>query len=182
MGYNLTRHAVARNKPQLDQLVGATESLRFATPNPTNLAHKLREAIKAAGKFQDLKHYAKLGITFQFKVERDAVLAEYMAGPVGTPVGENDLPTGGNDKKVQKGTIESSTSLMDVLAGALEGEKQGYIELFFPNVILRPEDRIKLFDWTMISNGWGFMDHEDKGITLTKQEEHQELLWEPEDA
>ena len=180
MGYNLSRHAVIRNKPQLDQLLEAKQSLRFATPKPQRLAYKLREAIAASKKFQDLKHYYDaLFHSYTFRIERDAVVAEYTKNPVGTPVGEDPSALNGTDKKAQKGTIDSAVSLFDVLAGALEGEKQEYEELYFPNVILKPEDKIKLHHWTL-TNDWGYMDHEEKGVTLTTKEEHKELLWSPE--
>ncbi len=181
MGYNLTRHAVNRNKPQLDQLLEAKENFRFETTNPTKLAYKLREAVLASKKFQDLKHYYdSIFHNFKFKVEHDAVVAEYTRGPVGVAVGEDTVSDSGSNNRVVKGTIESGVNLFDVLAGALEGEKQGYVELRFPNVILKPEDKQKLFDWTK-TNDWGFMDHEDKGITLSTKVEYAELYWTPDE-
>jgi hypothetical protein len=161
-------------------LLEAKQSLRFSTPKPQKLAYKLREAIAASKKFQDLKHYYDaLFHSYTFRIERDAVIAEYNNDPVGTPVGENPNVLNGSHQKAQKGTIDSATSLFDVLAGALEGAKQEYVELFFPNVILKPEDKLKLHQWTL-TNDWGYLDHEEKGVTLTTKEEHKELIWIPE--
>ena len=79
----------------------------------------------------------------------------------------------------QKGTIEIARTLLDVIGGGVEGDKEGYIDILFPNAVLDTEDKEKLWDWTE-TTAWSFIDHQEKGLTLTKREGFEDIAWTPE--
>jgi len=180
MSYNLTRYTVNRNRPQLEQILAAKCTLRFETTDPKRLAYKLREAIHASKCFEEFRHfYDQIFPYYKFKETPDAVIAEFTEVPPGVPVGEDDVS---DDREVvgEKGTIGTALTLIDVLAGGAEGDKEGYDEIYFPNVVLDSTDQKSLWDWTETTE-WGFIDHQEKGLTLTKREGFEELLWRPRD-
>jgi len=180
MGYNLSRFSVSRNLPQLDLLLNATSTLRFETSDPRLLAYKLRESLLASNEFPDLRHYyEKINPVFVFKEEQDAVIAEYNPTPVGVPVGEVDVPEDREVGKRTKGTVESARQLLDVIGSGVEGDKEGYEEIYFPNAVLKPVDMKALWDWTE-TTAWGIVDSREKGLTLVKGEKFEDILWRPE--
>jgi hypothetical protein len=181
MGYNLSRFSVNRNLPQLDVLIRAESDVHFATNDPRLLAYKLREALLASNEFKDLRHYyEKINPNFTFKEESDAVIAEYNPTAIGIPVGEDDIPTSIGLGERTKGTVESARQLLDVIGSGVEGDKERYREIYFPNAILKPVDQKALWDWTETTE-WGFIDHQEKGLTLVKGDEHEPILWRPEE-
>ena len=64
--------------------------------------------------------------------------------------------------------------------GGVEGDKDGYEEIYFPNVVLKAEDQKSLWDWVQTTS-WGFIDHQEKGLTLVKGDKFEEILWRPEE-
>jgi len=181
MGYNLSRFSVNRNKPQLDILLTATSDIRFDTRTPRKLFYKLREALLASREFKDLKHYYDIiNSNFTFREEKYAIVAEYNPVPVGVPVGEVDVREDSGLSKQVKGTIETARTLLDVVGGGVEGDKEEYEEIYFPNAVLKIEDQKKLWDWTETTE-WGFIDHQEKGLTLVKGDEFGDILWRPEE-
>jgi len=180
MGYNLSRFSVNRNLPQLDLLLRSTSNIRFETGDPRLLAYKLREALLASNEFSDLKHYyEKINPTFTFKEESDAVVAEYNPVVTGTPARPDDIPEDIGLGKRTKGTVESARQLLDVIGSGIEGDKEGYEEIHFPNAVLSRVDMKALWDWTETTD-WGCVDHQEKGLTLTKSKEFEGILWRPE--
>ena len=181
MGYNLSRFSVNRNLPQLDLLLKATSDIRFETSDPRKLSYKLREALLASRKFEDLAHYYDtINPSFVFREEKNAVVAEYTFVSPGVPVGEMDVSEDSGLSGQTKGTIESARTLLDVIGGGVEGDENGYEEIYFPNAVLKPTDQKSLWDWTETTS-WGFIDHQEKGMRLTKSEEYEEILWRPEE-
>lgn len=181
MGYNLSRFSVNRNKPQLDLLLSATGDIRFETARPRQLSYKLREALLACKEFEEFKHYyAAINPNFTFKEEPDAVIAIYSPVSVGVPIGEMDVSEDRGLSKPAKGTVESARKLLDVIGSGVEGDKEGYWEIYFPNAVLSRVDQKSLWDWTETTS-WGFIDHQEKGLTLTKSEEYEDILWGPEE-
>ena len=184
MGYNLSRFSFNRNKPQLDQLLTAECDIRFETEDPRKLFSKLREALLSSKKFEDLKHYYDtINPKFTFRQEKNAIIAEYASIPIGVPVGENDIQD--NNKVLERnnlrGEIESARTLLDVIGGGVEGDKEGYEEIYFPNSVLNPEDQGALWDWTQTTE-WEFIDHQEKGLTLTKRQGFEDIVWRPEEG
>ena len=179
MGYNLSRFSVSRNLPQLDILLHATSNIRFETNDPRLLAYKLSESLLDSNKFEDLKHYyEKINPTFVFKEEPDAVVAEYNPPSTGVSTREVDVSEDREVGKRTKGTVESARQLLDVIGSGVEGDKEGYEEVYFPNAVLGKVDMRALWDWTETTE-WGFIDHQEKGLTLVKSKEFEEILWRP---
>jgi len=180
MGYNLSRFSVSRNLPQLDLLLKAESDIRFETNEPRKLSYKLREALLASREFEDLEHYYNtINPKFTFKEESNAVVAEFNPVPVGVPIGEMDVREDSGLAKRLKGTIDSARTLIDVIGGGVEGDKEGYVDILFPNVVLGKEDMKALWDWTETTD-WEFIDHQEKGMTLTKREGFEDIVWRPE--
>lgn len=181
MGYNETRAIINRNWPQLEQLIKLKTTLSFPTTDPRRLAHKLREARNACEKFEDhVEDFAILKL-YVFKEERDSVLAIYNPVPVGVSVGTDvDVVVGEQQEQERvKRTEAGALSLINVL-GELIGNKAKE-DIHFPNVVLTEEDKEKLNDYT-VENDWAFIDHSEKGITVTRYEVEAEIIWSPEDA
>lgn len=187
MGYNLTKHSILRNLTQLEQLAQAQASLRFDSLRPERLAANLREAILACAHNQDEYKYLHdaLNGRYRFKVEKNHIIAEFV-GDVnqakGKEVKEKSLesrPEGRRLSIPEKKTISMALSLMDVMAAAYRFEEDE--ELYFPNSILDENDRLALYNWTQEEdNSWQYIDQMDKGLTLTKKEVPDEILWRPD--
>jgi len=180
MGYNLSRFSVNRNRPQLDQLIAAKSDLRFETTRPRQLSYKIREALQAAKEFEEFEHYYdEIYPHFTFKEESNAVLAQYNFVPAGVSTREDDIQSDSELGEQVKGTISSALSLLDVIGGGVEGDKDNYSDIYFPNAVLKPDDQKKLWDWAQTA-GWKFIDHQEKGLTLTKSDEFEDIIWRPE--
>lgn len=180
MGYNLSRGAIERNRPQLDQLISLKSTMRFNTESPHRLAYKLREAIASYGHFVEndkeqtsytiLSHYT-------FSAERASVLATFNEIPIGIPIRPDvDEDFRELDKRSERNVLEA-ISLIDVLSEVVGNKKTE--EIHFPNAALNLGDRTKLFYWTK-KNSWSYIDHQEKGLTLTRYEVDREILWRPE--
>jgi len=180
VGYNLSRYSVSRNLPQLDLLLKSECDIRFETTEPRKLCYKLREALLASQKFKDLIHYYdEINPHFTFIEESDAVLARYNSVSDGVPVGEMDVREDSGLAGPTKGTEVRARQLLDVIASGIEGDKEGYEEIYFPNAVLSVYDKDRLWAWTETTS-WGFIDHSEKGLTLTKSEEFEDIVWRPE--
>ncbi len=181
MGYNISRFSVNRNRPQLDQLLVAKGDLRFETSDPRKLSYKIREALMSAKEFEEFKHYYDTIFPhFTLREESNAVVAIYHSIPIGIPLGTDDSGDDNELPRETKGTISEALSMLDIIGGGIEGDKEGFIELFFPNARLNPSDQNKLHDWTQTTE-WKYIDHGDKGVTLTKDKDlPTEIFWEPE--
>jgi hypothetical protein len=184
MGYNISRFSVIRNKPQLDQLLISKCDIKFKTRDPRKLCYKLREALASAKEFDDLTFYPDvINEKYTFREESDAVVAEYNVVSPGIPVGEvavsEDSGPVGRPEKSSKGTIDSARTMIDVIGGGVQGDKEGYVEVYFPNVILDESDQKFLWDWTQTTK-WGFIDHQEKGLTLVKGKGFKDIVWRPE--
>lgn len=71
------------------------------------------------------------------------------------------------------------TSLLEAIGAAVKlGDKTD--EIFFPDMYLEDEDRLKLYKWCQ-QKGWKYIDHEGAGITLTRRDVDEMVLWEPEE-
>ena len=178
MGYNLTRHVIRRNRPQLDQLYELKESVRFHTSNPVRLAYKIREAIAACGEFEELEDYFTVLSCYTIRAESQAVVASYSEVHVGVPLGEVPRTEDPEPVEQSKRSDPEALGLVDVLAELVGNVR--IEEVHFPNVRLAVEDKLKLFKWTEESE-WSYIDHEDRGITVTGIEVPSGLAWSPED-
>ena len=180
MGYNLSRHSVIRNRPQLDQLLEALEfkaSLHFPTSSPAKLAYKLREALLASLEHPEFEYYFNsLASAFVFKITPNGVFAEFQENPVGEVV--ERVVGSPKPRSPQKRSIPDAMDYLEVLGAAMKFQTED--ELHFPNVIMLISDRRDLLSWAS-ANGWKYIDHEGAGVTLTKREVPEEVLWREED-
>ena len=178
MGYNLSRFSVNRNLPQLDLLLKSECDIRFATNDPSKLAYKLREALLSAREFEDLAHYYdRINPHFIFVEESHAVVAKYHYVSTGVPLGEVDVQQDSKPAAPKRGTLAEARTLLDVIGGGVEGDE--YEDICFPNVVLSPKDQQSLWDWAQTTE-WEFIDHQEKGLTLTKREGFEGIVWRPE--
>jgi hypothetical protein len=79
----------------------------------------------------------------------------------------------------KKRTVTEASSLIDILAIAVQFHSD--FELFFPNVELPEQEKLQLYNWTQDKPGvaWDFIDHGEGGVTLTKQEVSDDIIWKP---
>jgi hypothetical protein len=75
--------------------------------------------------------------------------------------------------------LEEITSLTGVFGAAIRFKNVE--ELWFPSCNLIPKDRLRVYEWTA-SRDWQYIDHLGSGMTLTKKEVDEDLLWSPEDG
>lgn len=179
MGYNLSAHSVVRNLPQLETLAESKRTLRFPTAEPRRLAYKLREAIQAAKEHDQFRHlYDAIWPFYAFREERDAVVAEYLAGvrDVEAIDGQRMVlrPT---ETRPMKKTLPGVRALIEVISAAIKYPRE--LTLFFPDAILSPGDKHKLSVWTK-ENDWAYLDHAEGGVSLTHDIVPEEMIWSPE--
>ena len=188
MGYKTGRIGIVRVKPLLDRLIEAKEnreSVLFSVQDPVEaekLAYKLREAIATAYRLPEFKDYhTQLHGIFAFKNTKKGVYARLKVLPaivVGTTEGISVDKV--KEERSPKGTIPEAVVLEDVLLGAMKGSEEGMLSLYFKNVILNDERKEKLWAWTQgLDVEWKYVDHGDRGLTLTKEEIKEEILWKP---
>ena len=190
MGYKTGRIGIVRVKPLLDRLIEAREnreSVLFSVDNSDEserLAYKLREAIATSYRLPEFKDYhTKLHGIFAFKATKKGVYARLKVLPaivVGMPEGVSIDNAKKEKDKPKKGTIPEAVTLEDVLLGAIKGDEGGMLSLYFKNVILNEERKERLWVWTQsLEVDWKYVDHKEKGLTLTKDEIKEEILWRP---
>jgi len=184
MGYKLTTNPVKRQLHLLEQLAASRETLSIPTTNPRRLAYKIREAIAAAGEHSQYETlHSSISGRFKFREVTGAVIADCVEPDlptIGMPIGEPSpsLPPARPEKK----TLPDAATLIEVLAGALKFPDES--ELFFPGISLKTTERLKLYNWAE-PKGWKYIDHSagdgEGGLTLTKREVAEEILWTPEE-
>jgi hypothetical protein len=177
MGYTISRASVKRNKEQLEQLLKMKQTLVFKNiANPTRLAHKLREAIAAAGEFDEFKHLAELKTMYRFRTGANTVIAQYEVAFVEPEPLKKDDTQDPKPVAPEKKTMPDALNAMDVVGAAMKFSKEH--EIHFPNAVLVDEDRIKLWRWTQEVE-WNYIDHDGAGLTLTKKDIPEEVKWQP---
>jgi hypothetical protein len=105
----------------------------------------------------------------------DGVVAEFQENPVGEVIEIIGTP---KPRSPQKRSIPDALEYLEVLGAALKFPDE--VELHFPNVVMLISDRRALLKWAS-ANGWKYIDHEGAGVTLTKKDVPNEVLWREED-
>lgn len=178
MGYNLSVHSVVRNLPQLEMLASERRTLTFPTDEPRRLAYKLREAIRAAKEHDEFRHlHAAIWPNYAFREERNGVVAEFI-GTDSMPADGEKPPLRSTELRPTKKTLPRLTALVEVLATAIKYSAEQ--TLYFPDARLSYEDKVKLYEWCF-EREWEILDHDDGGITLTKEDIPGDLLFTPEE-
>jgi len=179
MGYNISRNSVVRNKPQLDELLRARKTIMFKSSNPRRLMVKLWEAIKSAEKFPEFHEYAEISKMYKFRKISTGVLCDYIEIPEVVTDGPSVklTPEPGRPTFME---FPEAVSLIDVIGVAIKFDN--LLELRFPSAVLNVEDSSKLYDWTQLEDTkWQFISHEEAGLTLTKNDVPEEILWRPDE-
>lgn len=167
----MTRNAVDRMAHYLEILTESEmDKIFFESDNPSQLAYRLREAIFTAGKYTEFSQFQRLSGEYKVSVLINGVECvrsvrdgQHVASPA---------------RKVGTVHLPEITSLTGLLGAAI---RFGHAdELVFGNVSLHSGDKLRLYEWTG-QRDWQYIDHEGAGITLTKREVDEDLLWEPED-
>lgn len=180
MGYNLTRNSVIRNLPQLEQLFESRSNLRFPCKDARKLAYKLREAIQAAGEFEEFHGmYKVLAKNYIFKEESGSVLAVWIGVGEGVRVGGNGRNEAlGHPTAPSPLDLSSVVTIVDVIAALIEFKDKE--ELAFTHAVLSKEELTRLYEWTE-QNGWKIVNRGDKGILLTQRDGvPEEIVWRPQ--
>lgn len=176
MGYSYSRHTVTRNRPQLEQMLQALAqkaSIHFPTSDPHDLAYKLREARKAALRYEEFSQFHPLFVAFIIRETKTGVLAQYQDFPRGIicdVVGEILLP----QAQQERVSIPDAVEYLDIIGAALKNDSA--MELTFSNASLGLKEKPKLLKWAS-ENGWKYIDHNTGGLTLTKRDVPEEVLW-----
>lgn len=170
MSYNITRNAVDRMTHYLEILVeNEMDKVFFESDNPSSLAYRLREAIFAVRKYPECSQFHTLYDEYRIGVRINGVeCIQGIRDGAHVPVPAQRV-----------GTIHlpEITTLTGLLGAAIRFKHTD--ELVFENVNLHPADKLHLYEWTG-QRDWQYIDHLGAGLTLTKQEVDEELLWTPE--
>lgn len=193
MGYNLSRQKVIKYKPLLEQLAKEKKTISFGpVEDPKDLAYGLREGAKAALKYEEFKDLRGVYGNYSFSPKERMVVAKYKGiEDIEAVVVKEEEKEEKVEKKVKtkeevkldkwldKLTIDTANSLLDIFGSILSNSNYG--ELTFPNAVLSPEEKLRLYAWTKEgkNNEWKFIDHEEKGVTLSRKEVPHEILWQP---
>lgn len=183
MGYNISRHSVIRNQPQLDELLEAKRDVLFPTSTPRNLAMKLWEALKSAEEFPEFQKYVKLKIMYEFRQVEDGVLCKYliddtMPAEKVKEIEEKPKAKASTRKPSSRLECPDAMNIYEVMGFALEHDNVE--EIHFPDAILPPKSSQLLWEWTQKDDvEWQFISHDTAGVTLTKKAVPHEILWEP---
>ena len=153
------------------------EILRFPSEDPTRLSYRIREAIVTARRHDDYKHYGRLQPFVKVCKRDDEVIIKWKDIDI-LPDEERQLKR--EDVDTRPTDIEAE-ALFDIIGTMIRNESKPMEEVNFPNVVLERDDMIQLFNWAE-GKGWKMIDNEGAGLTLTKLDVDEELLWKPEDA
>jgi len=181
MGYNLTVKTVERMRDKLEVLYETRQTRDFPSSNPRSLAYKLREAIRASAIHNKYRHFSELSFIYKIRTLEGSVRAEYQGfkphAELVRPAREEDP---GSEVIVQAETlhIPEADTLFDIFGAGLKFS-QGTPEIHFPHIQLEHPELESLLIWCS-QFGWKLINHGEGGITLTKRDVDEAILWRPE--
>lgn len=187
MAYNLTRFSVMRNKDILDTAIQAKgASLKIWTNKPRELAYKLREAVAASEKFEDTSYIHRTFKDYVIRVGENFVLIERRerieitkTEVLGGPAVEMKEPEPKQETlPLPPRIVPEVTTLPEILLTVTsEREDTPVEEYIFPSAQdLSPNAKKRLNDWAKAA-GWKYIDQDEKGLTLTRKDVPEELLF-----
>jgi len=179
VGYNLTKQTVERQLEKLQVLYDTRQTRDFPSSNPRSLSYKLREAIKAAAIHNQYRHFTELQYIYKFKTLDGSVRAEYTGyvPHVETVRPAREDEPGEVPVDIETLHIPDAITLFDVIGAGLNFPHAP--ELHFQNVRLFMGEQEKLYKWGK-EIGWKLIEHPGEGVTLTKREVDDSILWTPE--
>lgn len=180
--YNTSTKVVRRLERYLQDMDEARRSVEWATSDPDRLAYRIREALAAAREHEDeFPSYAELQHLFQIQSREGKVRARY----IGIDQIEDQEPGSTSASPTPSGpermTVDHELVSATGVVGAALKFKNSSEELFFPNARLSTDELTAVWRWTQ-GNDWKLIEHEGKGLTLTKGEVSEALLWTPEEG
>lgn len=199
MGYSKAKTAIERILPLLNELYYKRQTVSLATVDSVGLAYKIREAIHAAGHHKEYEHLTGLRSMYEFRQLPGRVQCSFqgvdpnLVKPLHTtpvteparevvdmkPTEEIDLDLGGllpadEPQKIQLTEVDS----LHGIVGAVLKYGSSHEEIYFPEAQLTTEEKEKLLAWCQSQDeDWGFIDHEEAGLTLTRAVVMEDLLW-----
>lgn len=205
MAYNLTRHSVQRNKPQLDQILASKRGVvRFYTNKPKELQRNIHEALAAAREFPEFRHYydaiknnyvIRVKKTYvlvekkeEIEVTRVEDLGEDERFEVVRPVVKQQSPTEAQGEPLEsrdpvptnpRPETSDASSLTEILLIATQAGED-ITDLIFPKAQLSLDEKRRLNEWCK-EKEVNFIDQEERGITLTRRPVDPELTWREEE-
>ena len=180
MGYNISKHSIIRNKPQLDEMLLRRKTFEITTAKPRRLAQKLWEAIRSAvalsERHPEFEKYAELEHLYQIQQMKTGVRCTWIASDPVEPSQDSSKAPPSAPTRME---YPEASSLLDVIAAAMKFESAP--EIRFENARLSENEKKTLYEWTQKADvKWSFVDHDDGGLTLTTREVPSEILWRPE--
>lgn len=188
MPYNTSEKVIRRMERYLQDMKESQRDILWTTSQPKRLSYRIREAMFACKFHPRYHHYLFLRDFYEISPKEGHVRARYMGEPAynGDPRGIMEE----QDHKPHRQVVDAETPLavmrlpevddLNAVVGAIIKYKTEAEEINFPNCPLTEDEKIKLWKWGR-TVGWGFIDHEDEGITATSRPVG-ELLWHPEEA
>jgi hypothetical protein len=176
MAYSKSRRTIERNRQMLEELYRHRRTVRWRTHEPAKLAYRLREAINASIHHDDTRHFASLKPLYEFRVKPNEVEAAYLGNYTEGAHRPADIPEQ-TEPLSKKAEVDIAISTPHGIVGAMI-DHPTTDEVYFPNVALTQSDLHALHRWTS-TNGYQIIDHEGAGLTITKLDVPEELIWHP---
>lgn len=208
MAYRNTREAFDELAEIIKGLFESKETMILYTENPRRLCYRLREAFHACQFHEDLVKYASCRDLFAFEEHVGYVRARYrgsdaitkievtpgnrqasrsLSEPKNYPKKEPEEPieklepmeVDELDKVLSTANLPEVATLMGIL-DAVKRYGSRVMEVYFPDARLSETDLARLYNWTS-ERGWGIINMEDAGITITKRAIQEDLEWTPQE-
>lgn len=155
--YSKSKRAVRKVQLYLDQMVAAEMNITFPDNDPTRLAYRIRDGIKAARSFPDSERYAKLSTKFIIRVQSGGVKCEL----------RDDL----SDMKSTMHNVISIEGVSDTLGIIGAAIKHKADVLNFPDARYSNLNLTPIENWAS-NNGYAIQKTEDH-VSLIKVEHNQ---------
>lgn len=175
MGYNKSYGPIRRMQKYLDALLSSRRTMDFAAQEPAKLAYRLREAIAASEEWDRYEKYTVLKDWYRFECEEGHVRARYQlrVEPIEMKSKASETREVSTMPEV---TVTEATTVTAVVGAGLKFNSHD--EIRFPNAVLTPEEKLTLWKWCQTS-GWEIIDHEEAGLTLTRKDVSEAILFRP---
>lgn len=204
MAYNLSRKVCDRNRLILKRMAEERGTFTIPSRAPKFHAVKIREALEAVQHHEDYKKaFGHLKTSYRVLTGPRSITLEWYGGnlamdsPIVTAdqLSPEDIAEAVEqlDKSIKddpepnvltfpvlerpRVVVDGVTDLLQVLSAAIRLNEEE--EILFSDANLPDPDKKRLFDWCQTKN-WKYIDHYGAGLTLTRKNVDEFLLWEEE--
>lgn len=180
MSYSRTPRKLNRMRPYLNELRAADAAatdVSWPSHDPQKLAYDLRDCLASTRLFPEFVTFSPLAERYEIRVKPGRVQAHRL-------VPDSKAPR--EEEAVKPLTPTALLELKDIndlpsLIGAAIHFREQADELTFPLAVLDTHDKNTLWAWCRASEvGWKMIDHDEAGITLTRREVPDDVLFTPE--